>query len=104
MPHNTTIMISLLDLLSKRNEMEIHDYYVISLIKDVCANMSELDIKFTSNIDLNILESYLEDCKNSKARYCGLVITSSNKKESTIKNYILSIEDLISELASMLPN
>ena len=101
-------MISLLDLLSKRNKMEIHDYYVISLIKDVCANMSELDIKFTSNIDLNIdlniLDSYLEDCKNSKARYCGLVITSSNKKESTIKNYILSIEDLISELVSMLPN
>lgn len=93
----TDILNNLLELLSKRKQVEIHDYYIVRLIHDICADIGENDIKLESNVNLHILESYLDDCKNSSVNFKGLVITS-NKKDTYIQNYISNLEDLINEL------
>ncbi len=101
MTNYTDILNNLLELLSKREQMEIHDYYITTLIKDVCADIAENDIKLGSNINLHILETYLEDCKKQDVYIKGLVITSSSKEYAMKKNYISSVENLINELKSL---
>jgi len=89
---------NLLNLLSKRKEIEIQDYYIIMLIHSIFTKIDEEDIKSDIIINSYILKSYIDDCNNKLISYNGIVYTSNKKDDNKyISNYLTNLNILLND-------
>jgi hypothetical protein len=95
---NIVFVNTLLDMLSKRNEMDLHECYIIYLIHDVFMNVDKwggyTDLK--EKINVHILKDYYQECVELGVTDTrGLNIYSSRDKQRTIDQYLLNVKNII---------
>ncbi len=95
---NIAFINTLLNLLSQRNEMDLHECYIIYLIHDVFMNIDKWggysDLK--EKINLSILKEYYQECVELGVTDTrGLNIFSSRDKQRLVDQYLVHVQHII---------
>ena len=92
---------ALAEMLKYRNDMEIHDYYIVQLIQDMVYEIDQENEKINKEIcdkSVEILTSYIDDCKNDECMMRGLVITNHIDHTKRKELYINEVEELVTTI------
>jgi hypothetical protein len=95
---NIVFVNHLLEMLSKRNDMDLHECYIVYLIHDLCMNVDQIGgfVELKQQAKTHLLVDYYRECVElGVSDLRGLNIQSPKDKQRLIDNYLTNVGHLI---------